>query len=81
LSSPRPRRGAEETCPFDYSAFELAVPHVDLETCPEGVEEGHCCRAAVANDLLHVFVFREDATACLTEVMTLEEGTFEIVLR
>jgi hypothetical protein len=73
--------GAEETCPFDYSAFELSMPHVDLETCPEGVEEDHFCRAAVANDLLHIFVFSEDATACLTEVVSLDEEAFEIVLR
>jgi hypothetical protein len=73
--------GAQETCPLDYSAFELSVPHVDLETCPEGVEDGHFCRAAVANDPLHVFVFREDGAACLTELMSLEEGAFEIVLQ
>jgi hypothetical protein len=72
---------AGETCAFDYSAFELSMPHVDLEICPEGVEDGDFYQASVANDLLHVFVFSEDATACLTKVVSLDEGAFEIVLR
>lgn len=72
---------AAAACSFAYPAFEASVPHVDLADCPAGVAPGTFCRAAIANDMLHVFVFAEDAEACLVEVLSLEEAAFEIVLK
>ncbi|QUJ77564.1 hypothetical protein KDD17_06215 [Sulfitobacter albidus] len=43
---------------LDYETFEAAVPHVDLEACPEALAgEDRFCRATLAGEQLHVFAF------------------------
>jgi hypothetical protein len=67
-------------CPLPYPVFEFAVPHIDLDTCPaEVAAEGAFCRASIANDALHVFVFAEDGEQCLRDVVSLTEEDFGIM--
>ncbi|QYX58334.1 hypothetical protein K1T73_08250 [Roseovarius sp. SCSIO 43702] len=41
-----------------YDQFEVAVPHLDLETCPDALAaEDVFCRATLNHDEIHVFVF------------------------
>ncbi|CAN5787475.1 hypothetical protein BH23PSE1_BH23PSE1_10690 [soil metagenome] len=79
--APASPAAAQEGCAFDYPAYEFSVPHIDLDECPEGVADGHFCRASIAGDMLHIFVFEEDEEQCLAELMGLQEGAFEIVLQ
>ena len=52
---------AMELQSLTYDLFEYAVPHVDLEACPETqAAPGTFCRATLANDAIHVFAFSED---------------------
>ncbi len=45
---------------LNYAAFEAAVPHIDLESCPTSVTVGDVfCRATMAHDQIHVFVFSQ----------------------
>ena len=49
-----------EPAPLTYEAFEVAVPHIDLESCPETLAaEGVFCRATLNLDEIHVFAFEE----------------------
>ena len=51
---------AQEAIPLSYEAFEFAVPHVDLESCPETLaQDGVFCRATLNLDQVHVFAFSE----------------------
>lgn len=53
---------ADDAAPLalNYAAFEAAVPHIDLESCPAGVTLGDVfCRATLANEQIHVFVFSQ----------------------
>lgn len=69
-------------CPFPYPVFEFAVPHIDLDDCPAQVEgNGAFCRASIAGDALHVFVFDEAGAQCLRQVVSLSEEDFRIVPR
>lgn len=49
--------------PYTYADFEASVPHVDLETCPNGATADLArgrevfCRVSLNNDALHVYVF------------------------
>ncbi|CTQ32423.1 hypothetical protein [Jannaschia rubra] len=44
-----------------YEQFEVAVPHVDLETCPEDLaQDGVFCRGTILHDELHIFVFADE---------------------
>lgn len=72
---------AEADCSFPYMTFEYAVPHVDLEACPAGVADGAVfCRASIAGDQLHVFVFEEGGDQCLVKVASYFEGEFAITI-
>lgn len=43
-----------------YDQFEVAVPHMDLETCPGSMAaDGVFCRATFNHDEIHVFAFHE----------------------
>lgn len=66
-------------CPMTYSDFELAIPHVDVN-CPEGLSMGSAtfCRASVANDAIHVYVFRNDDLQCLLDMKTFDDGAFTL---
>ncbi len=71
-----------QDCPLPYSIFEFAVPHVDLEECPGDLgAEDEFCRATLATDHLHVYVFAEDGEQCLREVRSYGDDEFEISIR
>ena len=73
---------AQEACPLAYPAFEFAVPHIDLDACPDGLAEGPAfCRASIAGDALHIFVFDDDDAQCLAALVSLDEEAFAINLR
>jgi hypothetical protein len=51
---------AAEPMPLTYDQFEAAVPHLDLERCPEGLPQaGTFCRATINHHEVHVFTFSE----------------------
>ena len=46
--------------PLTYETFEVSIPHVDLENCPDNLAAAEVfCRATLANDQMHVFAFSE----------------------
>ena len=48
----------QQTMPLTYGTFEEAVSHIDLADCPESLAaEDVFCRATLASDMIHVFVF------------------------
>ncbi|WP_300030793.1 hypothetical protein [uncultured Roseobacter sp.] len=65
--APLPLTAAEtEPMPLTYAVFEASVPHVDLETCPEGMAgEDIFCRATLAHEELHIFAFATDGDSPL----------------
>lgn len=73
---------ASEPKPLAYDQFEAAVPHLDLERCPDGLpQEGSFCRATINHHEVHVFTFSEDGdfpliafkTYAISEVKSLLE--------
>lgn len=62
-----------------YAQFETSVNHIDLETCPAQVKaEGVFCRATILHDALHVYVFEQGGDLAFVEMLTFEDGDFEI---
>lgn len=60
---------APEPMTLTYEAFEIAVPHTDLETCPASLAtEGVFCRATLNLEEIHVFAFLEAGEQPLVEV-------------
>ncbi len=74
---------AVAACPMSYDTFELAVPHLDLETCPaELAVDGTFCRAAMALHGLAVYQFADDeGERCLVRVVRFEEDEVALTLR
>lgn len=70
---------AETPCLITYEAFEVSVPHIDVEECPAGevtADEGFC-RIGIERGLATTFVFRyEEGQACLVEADTQPVGSF-----
>ncbi len=65
---------AQEACPLNYKFFELAIPHLDLPSCPKDIARpGAFCRVTTANDAVHVFVFEEKGRQCLLAVKSYSE--------
>ena len=59
----------DEPLALSYDVFEVAVPHVDLDACPETMAtDGVFCRATLNMDEIHVFAFREDGDSPLVAV-------------
>ena len=55
-----------DTMPLTYETFEVSVPHVDLDDCPDSLAKAEVfCRATLANDQVHVFAFSEAGDAPL----------------
>ena len=49
-----------------YEVFEAAVEHMDLYDCPSDLSaDGVFCRATMASDGIHVFVFAEEGEQML----------------
>lgn len=73
---------AQPACPLPYAAFEAAVPHIDLETCPASVtQQKVMCRLTINQAQLHLFVFAEDGDQCLISVKTLEPDDYTLTLK
>ena len=65
---------AQSQCALTYPIFEGAIPHLDLEKCPNDVARaGAFCRVTTANDQVHVFVFEEKGKQCLLAVKSYSE--------
>ena len=46
---------------LSYEQFEAAVPHIDLDNCPDSLaQENTFCRASILHEQVHVFVFSYD---------------------
>lgn len=72
----------QAACPLTYSIFELAIPHLDLAECPTGLAQpGAFCRASVANDLVHIFVFNQDGDQCLLAVKSYKNGEYKLTVK
>ena len=73
---------AEEKCSFSYEAFEFSVPHIDLDECPAALNAKEAfCRAGIAGDQLHVFVFSEKGDRCLIAMNSYDEESFSITIK
>ena len=67
-----------ETCPMSYDAFEVGVPHTDMETCPESMQkEGTYCRLSVVAEIATVFAF-EEQTDCIVATKVYYEDEFDV---
>ena len=52
---------ADKPAALTYEQFETAIPHIDLETCPENLPQTNSfCRATLHHEEIHVFAFAED---------------------
>lgn len=71
---------AQTQCPLDYSQFEFAIPHLDLEQCPKDLARaGAFCRVTTANDNVHIFVFEEKGKQCLLAVKSYD--SYQIMVK
>ena len=67
--------------PYSYADFEASVPHIDLETCPEGLPgtEGDVfCRVTMNNDALHVYIFESDGMQAFVALHSHYEDEFTL---
>lgn len=72
----------QPACPMTYPAFELAVPHLDLETCPTELKRADAfCRASTGHDAVHVFVFSQMGEQCLLAVKSYEHGQYQLTVK
>ncbi|MCC6001580.1 MAG: hypothetical protein JJU19_12050 [Pararhodobacter sp.] len=66
---------------YTYEAFEVSVPHIDLETCPDGLATGDVfCRVTMNNDALHIHVFETAGDRHFVSVHTYHADEFELLL-
>mgnify|MGYP001817225435 FL=1 len=66
-------------CPMTYAQFEAAVPHIDVEECPEhALGQPAFCRASAGGDLVHVFFFDTKGEQCLLKLQSYGEDAFEL---
>lgn len=73
---------AQNPAAFTYAEFEAAVPHIDMDACPDGIALGDVfCRITLNNDALHIFVFEHGGDQRFVAVHSLPEDEFEIVLK
>lgn len=69
-------------CPLTYATFEVAIPHIDLETCPDVFDnEAIFCRATTGGDQIHIFAFATDGDSCLEGVISFNEDEFALDLK
>ncbi|WP_333830434.1 hypothetical protein [Pararhodobacter sp.] len=67
--------------PYTYAEFEASVPHIDLETCPEGLAGGDVfCRVSMHNDALHVYVFESGGAQAFVALHSFYEDEFTLQL-
>ena len=69
-------------CPLTYETFEAAVPHIDMEECPEAeVRETAFCRASAGAEQVHLFYFGTEGDQCLIKVRSFDEGDYVLTLK
>ncbi len=69
-------------CVLKYETFEYAVPHIDLEKCPEAeMAKVAFCRASVGAEQVHLFYFENGGDQCLLKVRSFEEGRYSFDLK
>lgn len=73
---------ASQKCAMTYETFEVAIPHIDLESCP-GVDTGKkvFCRASAGGDRVQVFFFSSDGDECLLRVKSFDEDAFTLTVK
>lgn len=73
---------AADPAPMTYSVFEVSVPHLDLNNCPAALAApGVFCRAALANDAIHVYAFAEDGDQLFLGMQSYHEGDYTLTFR
>lgn len=66
---------------YTYAEFEASVPHIDLDTCPDGLAEGDVfCRVSLHNDALHVYVFESGGMQEFVALHSYYEDRFSLQL-
>jgi hypothetical protein len=55
-----------DTLPLSYEAFEVSIPHFDLEDCPTSMNvDNGFCRATFHSEEVHIFAFSYDGDSPL----------------
>lgn len=76
-----PALAAEEECPFNYEVFEITVPHVDLEDCPENkLGDTAFCRLSMGGAQVHLFFFDVEGENCLIKVESYYDDEYSLNL-
>ncbi len=79
---PAARSAAAQDCVLKYETFEFAVPHIDLEKCPEAaMAKTAFCRVSVGAEQVHLFYFDNEGDQCLLKVRSFEEGSYSLDLK
>jgi len=77
--------GSGSDCAVDYTLFETAIPHVDLEACPAsmgfGTDDHVFCRASAGGDMLTVYAFDEGGFQCLRALRSYEPADYKIEVK
>ena len=73
---------ASQNCAMTYETFEVAIPHIDMESCPGGdTGKKTFCRASVGADRVHVFYFADEGGECLMLVKSFDEDGFTLSVK
>ena len=71
-----------EALPLTYEAFEVSVPHMDLENCPSGMDVANAfCRATLHHEEFHVFAFSYDDESPLVGFKTYSAEGLDALLK
>ena len=73
---------ASDDCAMTYETFEHAVPHIDLEECPEpALRESAFCRVSAGGEKFHLFYFDIEGDNCLLNARSIEEDDYAFSLK
>jgi hypothetical protein len=73
---------ASGRCAMTYETFEHAVPHIDLEECPDpALSESAFCRVSAGGEQFHLFYFDSEGDHCLLDVKSFEEDNYSFALK
>ena len=77
-----PALAHDHAAAYTYADFEVSVPHIDLDACPDGLAEGDVfCRVTMNHDALHVYVFATEDDQPFVAVHTFFEDDFDLMLK
>ncbi|MEM7499856.1 MAG: hypothetical protein AAF371_17930 [Pseudomonadota bacterium] len=69
-------------CPMTNAQFDLAIPHLDIATCPAPLNgEDQSCRAPTSDDQGHVLAFEAEGEQCVIAMTSLDEHGFQLMLK